>query len=398
MIDQVVPTPLQRYQRLIELSRDLASTLDLDILLQRIVNAGAELTGAEASSILLYDGNKNQLFFQVSTNLETPLMRGLAVPVEGSIAGWIVTNEKPLIVNDAKNDPRFYDNIQNQTSFETHSLLGAPLIAKDKCVGVVEVVNKKHGTFTKEDQDILMTLGAQAAVAIENAHLFSQSDLIAEMIHEIRTPLGSLNAATHLLLRPDISQEQVQKMVHIIQSETKRLSEMATSFLDLARLESGRSQFRVQEIDPVTLLEECVGISRERMIQKDIHFTWQVPEKLPHIIGDRDKIKQVILNLFSNAIKYNSKEGKITLTAGVDGDYFNFSVLDTGKGIPTEAMDNLFEKFFRVPGSEKLAEGTGLGLSICKKIVESHGGHIEVESEVDVGTTFSVHLPLKQKF
>lgn len=387
---------IERYQRLIEISRDLASTLDLDDLLSRIVHAAADLSGSQAASILLYDQTRNQLFFQASTNLADAVMRGLSVPVEGSIAGWIVKNREPIIVDDTHRDPRFFSNVGKAVRFSTDSLLGTPLIAKEKVVGVLEAINKIDGDFSDDDQEMLMTLSAQAAVAIENARLFLQSDLISEFVHELRTPLASLNAATHLLLRPEMPQAKKDNMIMIIQSETNRLSDLATAFLDLSRLESGRTQFKVETFEPVMLLGECVGIMRSQMLDREIQFVWAVPEKLSEIKGDRDKIKQVILNLLSNAIKYNRDKGKIILS-GMDGNQFvQVSVQDTGPGIPEESLSHLFEKFYRVPGTEKLAQGTGLGLSIARKIVQSHGGEMSVESEVGTGTTFAFTLPIRQ--
>jgi signal transduction histidine kinase len=389
-----IPSPLMRYQRLIDISRDLASTLDLDTLLQRIVNASADLTNSEAASILLFDQNKDLLFFQASTNLQRPLMGGLSVPVDGSIAGWVAQHRQPVIVTDPQNDPRFYGHIQKEADFSTQSILAVPMITKNDVIGVLEALNKNDGEFNLEDQEMLMTLGAQAAVAITNARLFIQADLISEMVHELRTPLASLNAATHLLLRPDIDKDQHNKMVMIIQNETNRLSEMATSFLDLARLESGRTQFQVTEIEMVLLLGECVGITRSTMDERNIKLEWKVPDRLPKIKGDADKIKQVFLNLLSNAVKYNTEGGKLTVAAYFVDQNMVIDVSDTGPGIPEESMEHLFQKFYRVPGTENLAQGTGLGLSIVNKIVTAHGGKITVKSEVGKGTTFSVHLPI----
>jgi signal transduction histidine kinase len=268
------------------------------------------------------------------------------------------------------------------------------LIANEKVVGVLEVLNKRKGDFTQEDQEVLTALGSQAAVAIENARLFQQSDLVAELVHELRTPLASLSTATHLLLRPEISEEQRRKMAQTIQVEANRLSEMATSYLDLARLESGRSQFKVGKVDLTNVLEEAVAIMRGRIEEKGIHLEMALPDSLPIISGDRDKIKQVALNLMSNAIKYNRPDGSITISAGEKDEYLTFSVKDTGFGILPEHTTSLFQKFYRVPGSEQIAQGTGLGLSICKKIIEGHGGSIEVDSSMGQGTQFSVFLPL----
>jgi len=170
----------ERYQRLLELSRDLSSTLDLDSLLNRIAQAAADLCSAEATSILLYDQIKDQLYFRAASNLDAPSMSELIVPVNGSIAGWIVTNQQPLIIDDVHKDPRHFGKIGRITQVETRSLLGVPLMRKDKVVGVLEAINKISGEFSAEDQDLLMALGAQAAIAIENARLFQQSDLILE--------------------------------------------------------------------------------------------------------------------------------------------------------------------------------------------------------------------------
>ena len=165
---------LERYQKLIELSRDLTSTLDLSTLLQHIVGAAANLCHAEAASILLFDEIHQQLYFQAATNLDAPKMRGLVVPVDNSIAGWIIRNQEPVIVGDAQHDPRHFGLIGKVTNVETRSLLGVPLSTKDKSIGVLEAINKQHGEFSEEDQELLMALGSQAAIAIET-RAFSSS-------------------------------------------------------------------------------------------------------------------------------------------------------------------------------------------------------------------------------
>jgi len=227
--------------------------------------------------------------------------------------------------------------------------------------------------------------------------LFLQSDLISEMVHELRTPLGSLNSATYLLLRPEITPDQLQKMVGIIQGETRRLSEMTTSFLDLSRLESGRAQFIPEPLNLTNLLVECANITFSNMIERKLNFEWEPPKTLPFIFGDKDKLKQVFLNLLSNAVKYNSPGGTLQMKAGSRQGRVIVSISDTGPGIPKESMGHLFKKFYRVPGTEKLAQGTGLGLSIVKKIVETHGGQVKVSSKVGQGTTFTVFIPYRQE-
>jgi signal transduction histidine kinase len=397
-VDNSVTAPLlERYQRLTEISQELASTLELEILLDRIVHAAADLSNAEAASILLYDQDHQQLQFEAATNLEEPMMRGLIVPVNNSLAGWIVMNRQPVIIDNTEEDPRHFGHISKVTNITTKSLLGVPLITKDKVVGVLEAINKRSGAFDKNDENIMTALGAQVAVAIENARLFQQSDLISELVHELRTPLASLSTAAHLLLRPEVSEDQRVKMVQIIHDETFRLSEMTTAFLDLARLESGRARFQAEVFAIKDVLEDCAVMMRSRAHEKGISLNLEIQDKMPSISADRNKIKQVIINLLSNAIKYNRPGGVITLTAQAARKEIVISVRDTGPGIIPEVQEHLFEKFYRAPGSENQVQGTGLGLAICKRIVDAHQGRIEVSSTAGMGSTFTVHLPLKPR-
>ncbi|MBI3173386.1 MAG: GAF domain-containing protein [Chloroflexi bacterium] len=384
---------LDGYRRLIDISRDLASTLDLDILLSRIVHAAAEVSGAEAASILLYDDAARRLYFQVATNIDEPTRRGLVVPIDKSIAGWIVTNRKSVRITNAHEDPRFFGDVEQTTGFPTESILGVPLITKNKIVGVLEALNKHGGKFTDQDESMLLVLGAQAAVAIENARLFQQSDLISEFVHELRTPLASLSTATYLLLRPEMSQEQRDQIVNSIHAETLRLNALASSFLDLARLESGRVQFRKTAFSLADLLYECKDVMSSKADEERIQVRVESPEGLPVLEADRDKIKQVLLNLLSNAIKYNRANGSVILRAESTDTEIFISVQDTGVGIPEQALPHLFEKFYRVREHENKASGTGLGLSICKQIIQGHGGRIEVKSKMGIGTMFMIHLP-----
>src|SRR5512138_3305352 len=384
---------LDSYLRVIEISRDLASTLDLNTLLDDIVRAAADVTRAEAASILLYDDTARQLYFQVATNIDEPTMRGLIVPLDKSIAGWIVTNRKPARIDDAHKDERHFGEVEQTVGYSTRSLLGIPLITKNKVVGVLEVINKKKGKFTDPDESMLSVLGAQAAVAIENARLFQQSDLIAEFVHELRTPLASLSTATYLLLRPEMSREQRDQIVNNIHNETLRLNSLASSFLDLARLESGRVQFRKTRFSAADLIYECRDVMMSKAQETNIQIRVDIPDDLPLMEADRDKIKQILLNLLSNAIKYNRPNGFVTISGMFDPLNISIAVQDTGVGIPEESIPHLFEKFYRVREHEGKAGGTGLGLSICKQIIQGHNGRIEVKSKMGVGTSFTIHIP-----
>ncbi len=387
--------PLQqtRLERLLEINRTLASTLEQALLLRNIINAARELIGADAASIMLADTQSGELRFEAATNMESSQMAGLVVPINGSIAGWIYTHREPVIVPDTSIDTRWHRKVDDKTAFVTRSILGVPLVHRDKAIGVVQCLNKVDGTFDADDTVTLQALADQAAIAIVNARLFQQSDLISELVHELRTPLGAILATTHLLLR-NLPEEKRVELIKTIQRETERLSTLTTEFLDISRLESGRIQFKREPFALPELLAECLEVVRHQAQARGLGLELKLAPDVSLVVTDRGKIKQVVLNLLTNAVKYNRDDGRITLAAQSTADgFFRINVTDTGRGIPPEAMKNMFQKFYRVPEAEGTATGTGLGLSLARKIVELLGGEMGVESTYGVGSTFWFTLP-----
>jgi len=386
---------IARLERIIEISRSLNSTLSLRPLLQQILEAARELTNTEATSIMLLDRKTGELHFEAATGMRSHEIRSVVVPMESSIAGWVVQHGQPLIVHDAHDDPRLYRQIEDEIGFETRSLIAAPLAVRGRLIGVLEAVNKQDGeSFSEEDLEILVVLADQAAVAIENAVLFQQSDLVAEMVHEMRTPLTSIIGYAEMLQRDDISEEDRRDFAHTIQREAARLSRMASDFLELARLESGRAFLNREEVSLESVVEDTMALLRPQAEQKGLVLQAQVEEGLPPVNADRQRLHQVLVNLVGNAVKYCRQGDRITISARVAGAEAVICVTDTGPGIPQEAQERLFERFYRLPHAEEQAEGAGLGLAITRKIVEAHGGRIWVESEEGGGATFCLTLPL----
>ncbi len=388
---------ISRYERLMEISRQLTSTLDLSTLLERIVVAATELTGTKAASILLIDPQTNELRFEAATDMSSGAIDAIVIPKEGSIAGWVVTHDEVVVVNDAQNDPRWYPDVDKAVENRTRNLLCVPMRAHTKVIGALESLNKlADDPFTEEDVNTLTTLAAQAAIAIENARLFQQSDFIAEMVHELRTPLAALKASTALLLRPNLPENRRHDIILTMQRETDRLTQMTTEFLDLARLESGRARLEIAPFEIIDLIHESVNVVRQQASDRNIsiHITGGPLE----LNADRGKVKQVLLNLLTNAIKYNKDHGEIFITVGQTQDngrhLSRIAVRDTGKGISPENQANMFQRFFRTADTEGYAQGTGLGLAIAKRIIEAHGGNMWLESELGVGTTFFFTLPV----
>jgi len=384
-----------RLERLIEISRSLNSTLSLPPLLDRILVAAQGLTETEACSILLVDRKSDQLYFKAATNL--PGVRSIIVPMEGSIAGWVVRTGKSLAVSNARNDPRFGRNIvkaDEQSTITTCLVLAVPLIAREKVIGVLEAVNKKgEAEFTQEDIELLTVLGDQAAVAVQNALLFQQSDLISEIVHEMRTPLTSVVAYADLMQRPGATLSQCIQFADIIRREAERINEIANNFLDLARLESGRASLARDPVELGTVIRMAVNVLMPQADNKQIEVSVDVPAAMPSVIGDAQRLHQVMLNLLSNAVKYCHPGDNVTITARGEEDHVTVSVADTGPGIPADALSHIFERFYRVPDAENQAVGTGLGLTITRQVIEAHGGEIHVSSEEGHGATFTCTLP-----
>jgi signal transduction histidine kinase len=387
------PLLVRRYARLLEVTTDLASRLDLENLLQRIVDAAQELTDCEAASLLLFDVQSQQLYFEAATNELAAGVGRQTVPTESSIAGWVFTHGEPLLVDNALTDPRFFREVDVLTQFRTQSVLGVPLRTPYKMLGVIEAINKRKGRFDDQDVRLLQALAAQAAIAIENSRLFQQSDVVSEIVHELRTPLAALMAAAYLLQRPDLPQEQHQRLGESIYSEVRRLNEMATDFLELARLESGRIRFTREPIDLAGLVRECLEVVRPQAEADRIRLETDLDVVPGPVYGDRNRLKQVVLNLLTNAIKYNRKDGLVRVSVSAEPSQAVLSVTDSGRGIPPESLPRVFERFYRVPDQEAATVGTGLGLAIAKRIVESNRGTIEVTSVMGQGSTFTVRLP-----
>jgi signal transduction histidine kinase len=388
---------LQNYQRIIEISRQLNSTLEHRALLQQIISAVIEILNTEAASIMLIDPSTGELRFEISSNMNPNDMDTLVIPMEGSIAGWIATHGEPRVIENVDNEPDHFAAVDEALSFKTRNLLGVPLRSHKKVIGVVQAINKRsQQAFTEADVNTLTILASQAGIAIENARLFRQSDFIAEMVHELRTPLAGLKASTTLLNRPDLPDDKRKDIIDLIQSETDRLIRLTTEFLDLARLESGRTRLEMTHFEFNKLVQESIDVvlsqAQEKGINPHIHGSTII------VSGDRGKLKQVLLNLLTNAIKYNRPQGKIFVEWEPDEENrLIVSVRDTGQGISRENQKQMFQKFFRVADNSGFTQGTGLGLVITKHILEAHEGQIWMESEPGKGSTFFFALPLSNR-
>lgn len=382
------------YERILEIGRQINSTLEHRSLLQQIMSAVTEILDTEAASIMLLDPVTGELRFEIASNINPATMKELIIPIEGSIAGWIVTHGESRVIEDVASEPEHFGKVDTAIQFKTRNLLGVPLRTHKKVIGVLQAVNKRSGKFTEHDISTLTMLASQAGIAIENARMFRQSDFIAEMVHELRAPLAALKASLSLLARPNLPDDKRQDIHRLLGSETDRLIRLTTDFLDLAQLESGRTRLDIQPFELYGLIAESVDIVRQQAADKNVVI--HVPEGEMLIEGDRGKLKQVLLNLLTNAVKYNRPDGEISVNVQSGSGDVLVAVSDTGYGVSEENQKQMFQKFFRAADTSGFTQGTGLGLAITKHIVEAHGGQIWLESELNVGSTFYMRIPVYQ--
>ena len=394
MVEKIRSNELERYKHFIDTMLELASILNTDELLIRTAQAAVELCNAEQAWIMWLDDQDQVLHIKASTISGTSYAHEPDILLESSLPGWVIMNQKPVIINRVEEYDHSYGKIFRPEGIDIHSIFSLPIATRDKSIGVLEIINKSGNGFDDQDEEIMLSFANQVAIYIYKTHLFLQSDLVSELVHELRNPLASLNTAIQLLQRNDLPEAKRQHIFEMINAEFHRLSDLTTSLLDYARFESGKVRLNLTTFDIDQLLMECMEFMQMQADGKDVHISLDIDADNYHLTADRDKIKQVVLNLLNNAIKYNSPGGKVIITARHSPTELSFSIQDTGQGIPAEYLPRLFDRFFRAPETEKQSTGIGLGLTVCKQIIEAHKGKIEVNSMLGKGSTFTVHLPL----
>jgi len=225
-----------------------------------------------------------------------------------------------------------------------------------------------------------------------------KNDFVHQVSHELRTPLSSIKAYIELLIDGDIKTTSGRnEFYHIIQTEADRLDRFIENMLNLSRIESGMMSAELVELSLNGELQEATDLVQYVAREKKLTLEYHAPAEDIFVSADKDLLRQVVLNLLSNAIKYTKPGGNVTLEAGYDDDhdFYRITVRDTGIGIAAEELNRIFDKFYRSNGGKGLSGGTGLGLSLVKKVVEQiFGGTIEIESAPELGSAFSVRLPV----
>src|SRR5262245_8198454 len=398
-----------------EVSQALSSTLDVDVVLNTIVTRANDLIGADGCTIFEYDEGTEQFHLRATRNLEpglvelargTPLRRG-----DQGILGQLPMGRQAVQVADITAGSYSSPISDALIAAGYRAVVAVPLFREDHLVGALTMNRTTPGEFPAETLELLQTFATQSALAIQNARLFHEiedksrqleaatrhkSEFLANMSHELRTPLNAIIGFSEVLserMFGDLNEKQDEYLKDIYAS-CQHLLSLINDILDLSKIEAGRMELEVADFSLPAALDNALTLVRERASRRGIMLERAIDDRLGMIRGDERKVKQVLLNLLSNALKFTPEGGRIDVRAAMNDGMAEISVADTGVGIAPEDQEAIFEEFRQVGTADKKVEGTGLGLALARKFIELHGGRIWVQSQPGKGSTFSFTLPV----
>jgi signal transduction histidine kinase len=322
-----------------------------------------------------------------------------------------IRERRVVYVPDILAEPQITYTGSAQQAIGYRSLLMVPMLRDGQPVGVVGVGDREPGGLSDKHVALVRTFADQAVIAIENVRLFNElesanreleaasrhkSEFLANMSHELRTPLNAVIGFSEVLLQRmfgELNAKQEEYLQDIYVSGQHLLS-LINDILDLSKIEAGRMELELVDFDLPTAIESALILVRERAGRRGIALHQAVDLPLGPIRGDERKIKQVLLNILSNALKFTPEGGRIDVRARVADGMAEISVADTGVGIAPEDQEAIFEEFRQVGTAAKKVEGTGLGLALSRKFIALHGGRIWVQSQVGIGSTFTFTIPV----
>jgi signal transduction histidine kinase/CheY-like chemotaxis protein len=405
------------------ISEALASQLNQDDLIQLVGEQIRQVFRANIVYVALLDKTTNMIHFPYSFGEDpAPIAFG-----EG-LTSQIIKTGKPLLINEDVGGS-ITKLGATDTGVPAESYLGVPIPVGTEVIGVISAQSsEQENRFTDADLRLLNTIAANVGVALHNARLFEEtqearaaaeeaneakSSFLSTVSHELRTPLTSVLGFAKIIKKrldekifPLVKTEdnkvkrtvdQVAENLNVVVAEGERLTTLINNVLDLAKIEAGKIEWHKENLNVPEIIERATAATASLFESSGLKLKKEVQAGLPEIIGDQDKLIQVVINLISNAVKFTDK-GSVTCRAKQTNGEIIVSIIDTGMGIAPEDQPKVFEKFKQVGDTlTNKPKGTGLGLTISKEIVEHHGGRIWVESEMGKGSTFSFALPIKSK-
>jgi signal transduction histidine kinase/HAMP domain-containing protein len=425
---QQLETRVDQLSALNRITQTLASVHEVNTALGHVTRELVELFRAQYSGVALLDAGGEALTLIAEHSRSGPSDEtGLILPLAGDPSSQsVIATGRSLVVGDAQHNPLTAGLHGLLAARGTHCLMIVPLLVRGEVIGTVGLAtDEPDREFSEAEVALAETIAGQVAAAIESSRLFAEmltakeaaetaneakSTFLASVSHELRTPLTSVLGFAKVIRRqlderilPHVDSEdqrtqraiaQVRENVAVIVTEGERLTTLVNNVLDLAKIEAGAFEWRMQALSIAGVTDRAATATASLFENKAIELRREIPSDLPEVVADRDGLMQVVINLLSNAVKFTER-GSVTCRARLAEEGIVVSVTDTGIGIAPADQARVFEKFTQVGDTlTDKPHGTGLGLPICREIIERHGGRIWVESKVGVGSTFSFVLPV----
>ena len=395
-----------------DVTQAVNSTLDLQTVLDTIVARAAQLSGTEAGAIYVFDEADRQFQLRATYGM-TPDMIAVVKEHHADFSEAVsaaTQQREPDQVADLQPSSRANELIMH---LGYRARLVVPLLAADQIVGALVVRRKAPGQFPKNTIELLQTFAAQSALAIQNARLFSEigeknrqlqqasenkSQFVSSMSHELRTPLNAIIGLTEMMVTnaARFGTEKAMEPLKRVNRAGTHLLGLINQVLDLSKIEAGKLDLNPQTVQLAPLIEEVIGTARQLAEQNKNRLILNAQENLGALTVDPLRLRQILLNLLSNACKF-TKEGVVKLQARrmADGrDVIELSVSDTGIGMTPEQQAKLFEEFTQADATTaQRFGGTGLGLAIARKLARMMGGDVTVTTAPGKGSVFTVRLP-----
>jgi signal transduction histidine kinase len=388
-------------------ARALGSSLDQNQAFAAFIRELRGLISFERTAIVLLEDGNLRVFAAAGEGVDSVFPPGTVASVEGSVVEDVVDGGRTIYREDMS-EPAYAEEA-DFLALGLRSRVVAPILSGAATIGAISVVRREPGAFREGEIELLGLLGRLVGSAIQNIRAYEaerttveelrrlsalRADFVSLVSHELRSPMASVIGSARTLEQRwrELSPEQRESFLALIAHETSRLAELIGDVLDTSRIESGTFSYSFEDVDLARLVRDSAAAAEHG--QDEVTVEAVVREPLPAVRGDRDRLRQVLVNLIDNAVKYSPPGDRVSVKAEQSDSRVVIEVRDRGPGISPEHQRLIFEKFGRANVAEHAKPGTGLGLFIARSIAEAHGGALEVRSAPGRGTTFRLSLPL----
>jgi signal transduction histidine kinase len=387
-------------------ARALSSSLELDQAFEAFIREVRGFVPFDRIAIVLSEEGSAQVMAVAGLGAEQVLPPGSARPIKGTLLEEILRQGQPVYRRDMQRPE--YPEEERFRELGLRSRFVTPLYQGARTIGMLSLVRREPNAFTEEEMELAGLLGRLVTSAVQNIRAYEaerktveelrrlstlRADFVSLVSHELRTPMATVIGAAHTLQQRwrELTGEQRESFLELIAGETGRLATLISDVLDTSRIDAGTFRFRFRDVDLAELVRDSVAAAE--LTSDEVALRADVQDPLPFVRGDPERLRQVLMNLLDNAIKYSPAGDEVQVRAYAENGRVRVDVRDSGPGIAREDQRLIFEKFGRVT-TGNTRPGTGLGLFIARSIAEAHGGTLEVASAPEHGAVFSLELPV----